>query len=239
MLTQGWRTDTFIKEILDKFSKENLGTLTELDNFQTLLTEFSKKIFFNTNSWARTYLDFTTPFILTNESKVYSYKKDYNTPEKITAAETELDGILKEFIQKLSSNSVAGKNGSYTVSGKVTKSEVPINIDIGKIKIDVTDKDVNFDETYKEIFRKDPSKSATTIEFKQTYTPIINSLKFYIFDGKGRFNEVIEVASKNITTLRTEIEQKITESLTEQLSRKDSGIGFKPTIRNILAPFFA
>ena len=233
------KLDTFIKEILDKFSKENLGTLTELDNFQTLLTEFSKKIFFNTNSWARTYLDFTTPFILTNESKVYSYKKDYNTPEKITAAETELDGILKEFIQKLSSNSVAGKNGSYTVSGKVTKSEVPINIDIGKIKIDVTDKDVNFDETYKEIFRKDPSKSATTIEFKQTYTPIINSLKFYIFDGKGRFNEVIEVASKNITTLRTEIEQKITESLTEQLSRKDSGIGFKPTIRNILAPFFA
>jgi hypothetical protein len=238
------KLDKFIKEILEKFSKENLGTLTELDNFQTLLTEFSKKVFFNTNSWFRTYLDEKTPFVLTNESKVYTYKKDYNTPEKRTAAETELDGILKEFVQKLSTNSVAGKNGSYNVSGKITKSQVPIDVDLKKIKIDVTDKDINFSESYKEIFGKNASKSATTAttvvdEFRQNYTPIINNSLFYSFDGKGRFNEIIEIASKNVTTLRSEIEQKITDSLAEQLSRKDSGIGFKPTIRNMLAPFFA
>ena len=85
---------------------------------------------------------------------MYTYKKDYNTPEKRTAAETELDGILKEFVQKLSANSVAGKNGSYNVSGKITKSQVPIDVDLRKIKIDVTDKDINFSESYKEIFGK-------------------------------------------------------------------------------------
>lgn len=239
------KLDTFIKEILEKFSKENLGTLTELDNYQTLITEFQKKVFFNNNSWYRTYLDVKTPFVLNNNDiKVFTYKKEYDTPEKKTAAETELDGILKDFKQKLTANSVAGKNGSYTVSGKKTKSEIPIDIDLKKIKIDVTDKDVNFPESYKEIFGKNPSKSATTAttvveEFRQNYTPIINNSKLYFFDGKGSFNEIIQNAAKNVSTLRTEIEQKITESLGEQLARKDSGIGFKPTIRNMLAPFFA
>ena len=239
------KLDTFIKDILEKFSKENLGTLTELDNYQTLLTEFSKKVFFNTNSWYRTYMDDKTPFVLTDGTKVYTYKKEYDDEAKRTAAETELDGIIKDSLSKLNANSVAGKNGSYNVSGKITKSEIPVDVDIKKIKKDVSSKDVNFEESFKEINGgKLPvstgSTGTTTVDqFRQTYTPIIDKSKFYFFEGKNSFNSIIEVTSKNITTLRTEIELKITESLTEQLSRKDSGIGFKPTIRNILAPFFA
>ena len=36
------KLDTFIKDILEKFTKENLGSLTELENFQTLLTEIGR-----------------------------------------------------------------------------------------------------------------------------------------------------------------------------------------------------
>jgi len=233
------KLDTFIKEILEKFSKENLGTLTELDNYQTLLTEFSKKVFFNTNSWYRTYLDTKIPLVLSDDSKVYTYKKEYDDESKRAAAETELDGIIKDFLAKLGANSVGGKNGSYVVGGKTTKSEIPIDVDINKFKKDVSSKDVDFSKSYKETTGKTISGTTELDLFKNTLSPIIDKAKWFIFDGKNTFNEIIATASKNVTTLRTEVEQKITESLTEQLTRKDSGIGFKPTIRNILAPFFA
>lgn len=233
------KLDTFIKEILEKFSKENLGTLTELDNYQTLLTEFSKKVFFNTNSWYRTYLDTKIPLVLSDDTKVYTYKKEYDDESKRSAAETELDGIIKDFLAKLAANSVAGKNGSYVVGGKTTKSEIPIDVDINKFKKDVSSKDVDFPKSYKETTGKAASGTTEIDLFKNTLSPIIDKVKWFVFDGKNTFNEIIATASKNVTTLRTEVEQKITESLTEQLTRKDSGIGFKPTIRNILAPFFA
>jgi hypothetical protein len=233
------KLDTFIKDILEKFSKENLGTLTELDNYQTLLTEFSKKVFFNTNSWYRTYMDTKTPLVLTDESKVYTYKKEYDDQSKRSAAETELDGIIKDFLAKLGANSVAGKNGSYVVGGKTIKSEIPIDVDINKFKKDTSSKDVDFPKTYKETTGKAISGTTELDIFKNGLSPIIDKLNWFIFDGKNTFNEIIATASKNVTTLRTDVEQKITESLTEQLARKDSGIGFKPTIRNILAPFFA
>ena len=235
------KLDTFIKDILEKFSKENLGTLTELDNYQTLLTEFSKKVFFSATSWFKKYLDDKTPFVLNNSDglKVYTYKKEYNDEAKRSAAETELDGILKDYLSKLSANSVGGKNGSYTVGGKTNKSEIPIDIDINKIKKNVTSKDIDFSATYKEVTGKASSGSTVIDQFKTIYEPIADNSKFYFFDGKNSFNDIIATTSKNVTTLRTEVEQKINESLTEQLTRKDSGIGFKPTIRNILAPFFA
>ena len=233
------KLDTFIKEILEKFSKENLGTLTELDNYQTLLTEFSKKIFFNTNSWYRTYMETQGPLVLTDGLKVYTYKKEYDDESKRAAAETELDGIIKDFLTKLGSNSVAGKNGSYIVGGKTTKSEIPVDVDINKFKKNISSKDVDFSASFKEITGKPVSASTDLDYFINISTPVIDRSKWFIFDGKNTFNEIIATVSKNVTTLRTEVEQKITESLTEQLSRKDSGIGFKPTIRNILAPFFA
>lgn len=235
------KLDRFIKEILETFTKENLGSLTELDNFQTLLSDFQNKVFFSSNSWARTYLEFKQPYVLnnTNNTKVYTYKKDYNTPQKVTDSITELDGIIKGFVEKLNANSVAGKNGSYTISGKITKSEVPVDVDLKKITIDVTDKDINFTETYREFFGKKTTGTTEIGEFIATTTPIINSSPFFTFDGKGYFNDILEIAAKNVTTLRNDIEKAITESLGEQLSQKNSGIGFKPTIRNILAPFFA
>jgi hypothetical protein len=196
------KLDTFIKDILEKFSKENLGTLTELDNYQTLLTEFSKKVFFSATSWFKKYLDDKTPFVLNNSDglKVYTYKKEYNDEAKRSAAETELDGILKDYLSKLSANSVGGKNGSYTVGGKTNKSEIPIDIDINKIKKNVTSKDIDFSATYKEVTGKASSGSTVIDQFKTIYEPIADNSKFYFFDGKNSFNDILATASKNVTT---------------------------------------
>lgn len=233
------KLDTFIKNILEKFTKENLGSLTELENFQTLLTDFQKKVFFDGNSWYGTYMDTKFPLILTDNTKVYTFKKDYDTTQKKSEAITELDGIIKDFIKKLESNSVAGKNGSYTVGGKQTKSQIPINVTIDKFYKQITINDVDFTKSYQDSYGKTTSGGTLIQEYTITKTNEIPSNKYFVFDGKGTFNDICNQAAKELTTLRNEIEKQITDNLGEQLAKKDSGIGFKPTIRNILAVFFA
>jgi hypothetical protein len=233
------KLDTFIKDILEKFTKENLGSLTELENFQTLLTEFQKKVFFDTNSWYRTYMDFKFPLVLTDNTKVYTFKKDYDTAQKKSEAITELDGIIKDFVKKLESNSVAGKDGSYTVGGKQTKSQVPVNVTIDKFKKTITVNDVDFTKSFNEAYGKTTSGGTLVQEFTVAKSTEIPTNQYFVFDGKGTFNDICNQAAKELTTLRTEIEKQITDNLAEQLAKKDSGIGFKPTIRNILAVFYA
>lgn len=233
------KLDTFIKDILEKFTKENLGSLTELENFQTLLTEFQKKVFFDGSSWYRTYMDFKFPLVLTDNTKVFTFKKDYDTAQKKTDAITELDGIIKDFTKRLESNSVAGKNGSYTVGGKQTKSQVPVNVTIDKFYKTITVNDVDFTKSFNEAYGKTTTGGTLVQEFALAKSLEIPTSQYFVFDGKGTFNDICNQAAKEVTTLRTEIEKQITDNLAEQLARKDSGIGFKPTVRNILAVFFA
>lgn len=239
ILTLKTKLDNFIKEILDKFTKENLGSLTEIDNYQTLLTELQKKVFFNNDSWYNKYMDVKFPLILISDKKVYKFKKEIDTIQKKAEAATELDGIIKEFTQKLSSNSVCGKNGSYTVGGKQNKSEIPLDITTKSFAIDVTPEDIDYEKSYTQTNGKKTSGGTLFDEFKLRTINEVKNNDWFTFDGQGKFNSICDEAAKNVKTLRNEIEQKITENLAEQLAKKDSGIGFKPTIRNIMAIFFA
>jgi hypothetical protein len=234
------KLDKFITNILEKFTKENLGPLTELDNYATILTELQNRVFFNGKSWFATYLDEKEPLVLLDGTKVYGFKKEFNTPQKKITALTELGGIILEFKQKLDNNSVCGTNGKYIVGGKETRAQVPLNISVDNVIKTITTNDVDFNKSAQETFRKTTISDLALVEYIATKTRDINANKnYYIFDGKSNFNDICNQAAKDLKSLRTEIEKQISENLSDQLSRKDSGIGFKPTIRNILAVFFA
>lgn len=234
------RLDRFIKNILEKFTKENLGSITELDNFQTQLTEFQKKIFFYGDSWFETYMDKTNSYSLKDTKEVvYTYKKDYSDPNKKAEAETKLAGIFTEYQKLFESNSVAGKNGSYTVGGKITKSEVPVNATVEKCYAKINPlTDIDFAKTYEERNGK-PAKTQTELDTFITTNSIAPGTKFFVFEGTDHFIDITENAAKESSKLRREIEEKIAENLNEQLSDKQTGVGFKPSIRNVLAVFFA
>jgi len=234
------RLDRFIKNILEKFTKENLGSITELDNFQTQLTEFQKKVFFYGDSWFETYMDKTTSYSLKDTKEVvYTYKKDYSDPNKQAEAETKLAGIFTEYQKLFESNSVAGKNGSYTVGGKITKSEVPVNATVEKCYAKINPlTDIDFEKTYEERTGK-PAKTKTELDTFIATNSIVPGTKFFVFEGTDHFIDITEKAAKESSKLRREIEEKITDNLNEQLSNKDTGVGFKPSIRNVLAVFFA
>ena len=234
------RLDRFIKNILEKFTKENLGVLTELDNFQTQLTEFQKKVFFYGDSWFETYMDKTNSYSLKDTKEVvYTFKKEYSDPNKQAEAQTKLSGIFTEYQKLFESNSVAGKNGSYTVGGKTTKSEVPVNATVEKCEAKINPlTDIDYAKTYEERTGK-PAKTQTELDTFIASNGVPPNTKFFVFEGVDHFIDITEKAAKDSSTLRRQIEEKISENLNEQLSNKETGVGFKPSIRNILAVFFA
>jgi hypothetical protein len=246
------RLDTFIKDILEKFSKENLGPLTDSGNYANSLSEYQKDVFYGSSGWAKKYLDINNPFVLNGEdkTKIYTFKKELDTTTKITAKNELKDKIIPLYNKILSENLVYGKNGKYVVDGKEVKSEI-VNTIKYETFIKSTDikglieKDLNLTETY---IARNPSKkiSGETVieEFKEklkTELSILDNegLTGFWFEGKDSFIDLINKMGKDVQTTQKNIEEAITQSIQKKLADKNNGIGFNPTIRNVMAVFFA
>ena len=63
--------------------------------------------------------------------------------------------------------------------------------------------------------------------------------KNYQFEGKGYFMDLTKKIQQKYQTARQSIEENLTAQLADQMSDTSTGIGFAPTMRNILAVFFA
>ena len=81
-------------------------------------------------SWFSTYMDTENYLVMNDGSKVYTFKKEFNTSTKQEAALGKLRGIISEAKEKMNSNTVCGVDGKYTIDGKTnTNSKVPFAID--------------------------------------------------------------------------------------------------------------
>jgi hypothetical protein len=251
------RIENFIKNILTSFSQQNLDPLTYVEEYQKLLGNLDKDVYAGAGtSWAATYMDTKNYLVMNDGSKVYTFKPEINTAQKRSNALGELQGIIYLAKEEMEANPVCGLNGKYTIDGKTkTGSYIPFKITQSIFPIDLKEADVNVDETYRQ--RKKLSTQPTALqlqEFKNQLATegIFNSLtitnkggseekkfQFYIFDGVNRFEDLINQMGKLAKTTKENIQEELTEALTNLLQKKDNGIGFVPNIRNVLAVIFA
>jgi hypothetical protein len=249
-----YRLQTFIDDVLNNFTKENLGVLTTMTDYSTNLFEYQKKIFFGTSSWYNTYMDIKNPIILNNGQKAYVFKKDLSLTKRETA-KTELDGIIKDFNIRLKENGVFGENGKYTVGNITEQTEIPIDIKLGTFtNVNKNINDINLTETFRS------QQNGLQVELSPPNTPedqltkndiifasFISQLQLeltsgsdiFVFEGKNSFMDLTEQYNKNVVEFRTKIEQQITKNLSDKFNdRGNGGLGFIPSIRNILAIFY-
>jgi hypothetical protein len=249
-----YRLQRFIDEVLEQFTKENMGVLTTMTDYTNTLLTYQQKVFLFTTSWYNTYMDIKNPIILKSGQKVYTFKKDLNA-EKIGTALTELDGILKDYNTKLNENKVFGVGGSYTIGTKTEQTQIPFNITVNTVRVKVNPDQVDSLKTYQaqENSPKGTLSPAGTpvvqlTKFDIAYEGFINSLKntfvtndntFNYFEGVKSFMEITDDMAKQAAKYRTQIEQQITTNLAEKFnSRGSGGLGFIPSVRNILAVFY-
>ena len=239
-----YRLQNFIDNILNQFAKENLGVLTEMTNYTNDLLAYQQKVFNYTSSWYNTYMDVKNPIVLKSSGEnVYNFKKELNL-EKRLAAVAELGGVIDKYNLTLSENKIFGIKGTYTVGGTVVPSEIPNNITIGTLSRKISSQsDVNFEKTYL-AQQNAPQGTIDPIKFENFKTNLINEIqlaittRLYYFDGTNSFMDVTTGMAKQASTIRSNCEQLITESLASKFNDTKNGLGFTPSIRNILAIFY-
>jgi len=261
------RLENFIKNVLDSFTKQNLDPLTHLNEYQTILNTYSQEVYYykDGKSWFDKYMDQTSVLVLTNKSKVYTFKKELSAQQKKTA-KSELKSLVDKFNELLDKNETVGVNGQYTINGKTKKISVSNSIKYNP-ETDVTlvpttftygeilDSDIDIKATYKlnSVLKTEPTQTQldtykAELQKNNTFNSSVivksdGSLEpikdFFVFEGTNKFIDKIDKMGKDLKVFREQIQDDLTKALSDLLQSKDSKIGFVPNIRNVLAVVFA
>lgn len=218
-----------------------------------------------TNNWFNKYIDTSTKIVLKgdNQPLLYLLKPKFNQQQKKDAF-TSLTSIIEQYNKILDSNPTFGGNGKYTIEGK-TNSNSGINNTIkiqDFIKTILDYEDIDFEKTYSiqkngviptpeqlVTFKKDfitelNTKAIVLDENFKLINDNIYSLKsFIIFGDKYRgtdfsnnsFLGKLSKIEEKFKELKEDIEKQLSESLAKKIESSDIGLGFKPTINNVLA----
>jgi hypothetical protein len=228
------RLGQLITNIEENFKKKNLNVLNELTKYSDTLGEFSKDIYAAGSSWSRKWLDYENVFLQKGETRttLYKFKDEFSDVNKQNEAITELEGLTLKYTTQL--------NGNKQIQDKLS---VPTSIFFKKVTLD----DINVSETIvkrtgkgldlgskeyatnKEILQKELSKGSV----------LTNYPGLVFFTGPNSFEELIKKTDEKFLVTKQEIENKLTKEISDQFADPNNGLGFQPTIRNILAVFFA
>lgn len=252
------RLDVFIKNKLDTFVKENMEPISECEKYKVILDKYRGDVFFygGNSSWRAKYLDLESFFVLVDKkTRVYTFNKTTNDTTKRTNAENELEGkLIGNYNKILKANPVLGEKGEYKIGKKPpVKSAINFSISLDTFKKDVKLEDIDVTETFIQRNKRQPT-TAELEAFKaelqvqdtfqsSSFTTKGGDLKqkrtYFFFEGDGSFDEITKNMETQVKKTRENIETALTEGLADLLQNNNNGIGFVPTIRNVLAVFFA
>ena len=248
-----YRLSEFITNILEQFTKENMGVLTDVTTYQNAVIDYQSQVYvFAQTSWFQRYMDVKNPYTLKTGELVYTWSPTIPVTER-KKWYTDLEKLVTTYNTKLRSNSVFGNNpGNYVVGGVTYPSVINFAISIDTFKKNVVvNTDIDWVKTYQ---YSNPTVSFVNQEdvkfrsFKETRLGAINNTtgsetnegypKFFIFDGPNSFMSKTGKITQEVEKYRKEIETKILDNLKLQFNNRQTGLGFTPTIRNILAVFY-
>jgi len=203
------------------------------------------------------------------EILVYLYKNNINSSQTQLDAYVQLNQIITSYKSSLSKNPTLGLNGSFTIDGVVDNTTRIDTIQKIKIvnpsksvnqqntliedtfRKSITPQEIDWDKTFELVNRRKPNTPEEVVNFKtrnlQFFQPtakkVGNEVVTYpsynfVFGGKNNFEGIIAQIEDEITKQK----EKIVLALSKFLEKKiegPNGLGFKPSMRNIMAMIFA
>ena len=226
------------------------------------------KSWFNTYIDTKNFIVVNNPLNPTQKRKVYSIKAESSNEENKLVSDLEAKCKLYNNELNGTNNPTFGLGKTYLINN-VNKSYglAPVKINTSNFITEVDFNDVDLEQTYIKQYNEhqytaDVKKQTTG--FTQFKTQLETSFKvsdnqivynttentteqkkktYYYFDGKINnkegFVEMIGNINKNLSVKVELVKNDLAEELSEILKDPVRGIGFKPTIRNILAVLFA
>jgi len=254
------RIEVFLKTVLENFTKQNLDPLSKLNEYKTALEDYRGEVFlFRPSSWFEQNMDQQNFFVIDKNNqkyRIYTFKQELK--DKKQELITNLKSIIDKYNKILSENTTLGFNGSYTVggvSGETPKpSKIPFQIDLNTFYVDVDVSSLDLNSTFSQ--RKNLTKPkneelqdlAASLEVAKVFSntrlvlkngELVQEIPYFIFEGPGSFMDETDKIFKGLQKYKEQIETDLTEALANILKSPTNGLGFTPTIRNILAVIFA
>lgn len=259
------KLDNFENYVMETYGKEDMSVLTDLQEYSFLIDEYRNKLYgLYENNWFSKYID-TKSVLVEKEvfggDILYPFKKELNKQKKSDAL-TELKKYISEYNEKLNNNTSFGESGFCVIDGEKIKSNLNVNIKINNIKTEVTTLDnIDFRATFirqrktaptNELelsgFTENKKKEFETTEKVQDLlgTPStsedLDNLFFKFgdnFQGKpsksNTFLGKIANLRKEFEANKKIIEEKLSYALAKKVKSEENGLGFDPTIKNIMA----
>lgn len=236
------KLQTFEQTIQDSFFKAEVESLTNIRTYKEYLQEYFNEIR-GDNSWFSKYLNPKPIILLNNSTRVYVFK-ELDLAVKDQAIET-LKNDITTFNKYLAGNPTLGDAG-------ISKIPNPINYDTIIFASPSADQIDWVATTTQQLGVPNPTEAQIT-KVKESYsglfTPVIatdknNNLvdvkpKFFIFEGNGRFDKSIASMDSQATKKLQEYEADISAKLLKKLEDRTKGLGFRPTVRNMMAVVLA
>ena len=248
------RLELFEKNIENSWTKVNIESVTQAKVFNNHLIDYESKVFVGNNSWYTKNIDTSLPVVLTDGLTVYQLKKDVKEGKTAAGAssaqeaQAKLNEIIKDQNTKLATTPVFGSDVAKD-KNLVVKNDV----DLGDFIVKVNPKTIDVAGTYKlRTKNSTPLVGDALVQYRQQ---VNNELGFgiltipdpgkepqvdlYIFEGANRFVGLIEKMRQRLNELAQAEEEKLTLQLAARFEDKATGIGFVPTIKNVITVIMA
>jgi hypothetical protein len=240
------KLSTFENNIMNSFPKAKVEPLSNIRTYKEILKQYFSSVRGANVSWFNTYLD-PKPIILNNTNeRVYVFKK-LETKAKNDAIEL-LKTYVTKFNKALSENATLGSNGESPIPNPIKYDNFIIS--------PLADGTINWKETVKvQTGKQTPTdddikllkeqiyqNSIPVVELKDvngTKTPEVVNTNYFIFEGNNRFDSQISLLETNANKKLSEYESLISAELLRKIEDTSTGLGFKPTVRNMIAVVMA
>jgi hypothetical protein len=239
------KLETFEQNIVNSFDKTEVESLTNIRNYKGILTQYFNRIRAANNSWFNTYLN-TKPIVLIGNKNLYVFK-DLSQSVKDTAI-SELNGDIVKFNSSLAENPTLGIKGTDSIPNPIkTNMIVIVPPPIGEIDwrettrvqtgiANPTEEDVlKTQNLYAYLWK--PVIEQSTFEGKKIYNQVPQG--WFVFEGDGKFDKEISLLETQANKKLSDYESKISAALLRKIEDTATGIGFTPTVRNIIAVIMA
>jgi len=250
------RLELFEQNLVNCWTKEDVSSLTESKTFSKDLDTFLGVIYTNKDSWFEVNCDQEKAIIVKGMGEtLYPLKKavQEGTNTNGVTQKQEVDSKLKSLVtennSKLAQNSVFGSEG-----GKDKNLEVKSTVTYENMFVEIESSSIDYVATFK-IRKKVDRKPETSeeaelraqiakelllkIEFNDQGQEKSDKVKLYVFEGNGRFTGLINKMYETLNSKAQAEEERITAVLAARLESKDQGVGFRPSIKNIITVIMA
>jgi len=233
------------QDILNEFKgKADLQPLTDSTTFANYLDKYFKAIRGEQDSWFTKYVN-ANPYTLKDGTIVYAFKTELDAQRREQAL-TELKAEVDSYTVRLNENRTFGETKgekNYRIDNSITYNSFITYIDPSQLDINQTLRNQTgivtpssgqtldfFNRILKDQFNI--TVEITPEGIKQVKKP------FFVFQGTARFDNLIRVMQSDLDKKTSIIEEELSTKLAERIAAK-SGLGFVPTVRNVMAVIFA